>query len=231
MHCKVSSWKRQSKKKISDNNYEENHKLKKPFRSAYYLLPIVIIALFVLELTTTNINNDHNYYEVFGATNTSSLIAIEPTLLSISKGEDTFSAVGTINSLLITMPETGFNISNAFKVIVSGDWTLNVHNGNVTYFSANLLASAMDAIQPHTHQITNFKPDNAAVTQLTPDNSLSLNGTVDVKVNGMTIWKNVHSSILISKANVMSISLDDKETGGHFGKQPIFGLVTRLMVY
>jgi hypothetical protein len=80
----------------------------------------------------------------------------------------------------------------------------------------------MDAIQPHTHQITNFKPDNAAVTQLTRDNSLYLNGTVDVKVNGITIWKDVHSS----KANIMSITLDDKKTDGHFGKQPIFGLVT-----
>jgi hypothetical protein len=187
-----------------------------------YLHPLCIVTMtfFVMEvIANTNINNSDNYYEAFAVTNASSLTAVEPTPPSISKGEDTFSAVGTINSLLITVPESGFNVSNAFKVIVSGDWTLNVHNGNVTYFSANLLASPMDAIQPHTHQITNFKPDNAAVTQLTSDNSLSLNGTVDVKVNGMTIWKNVHSSILISKANIMSIT-------GHFGKQPIFGLVT-----
>jgi hypothetical protein len=204
--------------------------MNRPFHSAYLsALCIVMITLFVLELVTI-INNGHNYYEAFAARNTSSLTTTEPTISSISKGEDTFSAVGTINSLIITVPETGFNISNAFKVIVSGDWTLNVHNGNVTYFSANLLASPMDAIQPHTHQIKNFKPENAH-TQLTPDTSLALNGTVDVKVNGLTMWKNVHSSILISKANIMSISLDDKETNGHFGKQPIFGLVTRLMVY
>jgi hypothetical protein len=206
--------------------------MSKPFRSTY-LSPvcIVLITFFVLELIT-NINNNHNYYEAFAATNASSLTAVAPTALPfIFKGEDTFSAVGTINSLVITVPETGFNVSNAFKVIVSGDWTLNVHNGSVTYFSANLLASPMDAIQPHTHQITDFRPAKAALNQLTPDNSLSLNGTVDVKVNGMTIWKNVHSSIVISKANIMSITLDDKETGGHFGKQPIFGLVTRLLVY
>jgi hypothetical protein len=52
--------------------------------------------------------------------------------------------------LLITLPQTGFNISNAFKVIISGEWNLNVHKGNVTYFSANLLASPMDAISPIT---------------------------------------------------------------------------------
>ncbi|HJT49232.1 MAG TPA: hypothetical protein VJ729_13695 [Nitrososphaeraceae archaeon] len=204
--------------------------MNRPFHSAYVsALCRVMITLFVLELVII-INNGYNYYEAFAVRNTSPLTTTEPTLSSVSKGDDTFSAVGTINSLIITVPETGFNVSNAFKVIVSGDWTLNVHNGNVTYFSANLLASPMDAIQPHTHQITNFKPENDRI-QLTPDTSLSLNGTVDVKVNGLTMWKNVHSSILISKSNIMSISLDDKETNGHFGKQPIFGLVTRLMVY
>ena len=208
--------------------------MNRPFHSAYLsALYGVMITLFVLELVSI-LNNGHNYYEAFAVRNTSSLTTTEPTLASTSEGEDTtFSAVGMINSLIITVPNTGFNISSAFKVIVSGDWSLNVHDGNVTYFSANLLASPMDAIQPHTHQITNFKPEKPenARTQLTPDTSLTLNGTVDVKVNGLTMWKNVHSSISISKANIMSISLDDKETSGHFGKQPIFGLVTRLMVY
>jgi hypothetical protein len=208
--------------------------MNRPFHSGYLsALCGVMITLFVLELVTI-INNGHNYYEAFAVRNTSSLTTTEPPLASISRGEDTsFSAVGMINSLIITVPNTGFNISSAFKVIISGDWTLNVHDGNVTYFSANLLASPMDAIQPHTHQITNFKPEKPqnARTQLTPDTSLTVNGTVDVKVNGLTMWKNVHSSISISKANIMSISLDDKETSGHFGKQPIFGLVTRLMVY
>jgi hypothetical protein len=200
-------------------------------------LPLHIIAIMMLFVQVVGIydnfnNNCTSYCEAFAATNASSLTTVTPTALPpIPKGDDTFSAVGTINSLVITVPETGFNVSNAFKVIVSGDWTLNVHKGNVTYFSASLLASPMDSIQPHTHQITDFKPDKVALIQLTPDNSLSLNGTVDVKVNGMTIWKKVHCSILISKANIMSITLDDKETNGHFGKQPIFGLVTRLMVY
>jgi hypothetical protein len=32
--------------------------------------------------------------------------------------QDTFSAIGTISSLVITVPESGFNITNAFKVIL-----------------------------------------------------------------------------------------------------------------
>ena len=126
------------------NDHELKSEMNRPYHSAYSsALCRVMLTLFVLELVTT-INNGHNYYEAFAVRNTLSLTAAEPTLpSSISKGDDTFSAVGTINSLIITVPETEFNVSNAFKVIVSGDWTLNVHNGNVTYFSANLLASPM----------------------------------------------------------------------------------------
>ena len=55
----------------------------------------------------------------------------------------TFSSIGTISSLVITVPENEFNITNAFSVILTGDWVLNVHNGTVTNFEANFLASPM----------------------------------------------------------------------------------------
>ena len=68
----------------------------------------------------------------------------------------TFSSIGTISSLVITVPENEFNITNAFKVILTGDWILNVHNGTVINFEANFLASPMDGSRGHIHQITNF---------------------------------------------------------------------------
>jgi len=34
---------------------------------------------------------------------------------------DTFSAIGTISSLVITVPDYKFNIINAFKVILTGE--------------------------------------------------------------------------------------------------------------
>ena len=78
--------------------------MNRPFHSGYLsALCGVMITLFVLELVTI-INNGHNYYEAFAITNSSSLTAVDPTQLpsSISRGEDTtFSAVGTINSLII----------------------------------------------------------------------------------------------------------------------------------
>jgi hypothetical protein len=134
----------------------------------------------------------------------------------------TFSAIGTISSLVITVPEDEFNITNAFNVILTGDWILNVHNGTITNFEANFLASPMDGSMGHIHQITNFseKEDDRDVIILpTSDNnnSLSINGTADIKINGITIWNNAKVSITISKGNTITIDPDDKDTENHFG--------------
>jgi hypothetical protein len=147
------------------------------------------------------------------------------------QSKHTFSAIGSIDSLVITVREPRFNITNAFKVILTGEWNLSVNQGKITNFAVNFLASPMDRSKGHIHQITNFKPDNnnGKAIELTPDNSLSVNGTADIKVNGVVIWNDAHISILISKGNTFSIDPDDKETGNHFGKQPVYGIVTRMI--
>jgi len=144
----------------------------------------------------------------------------------------TFSSIGTISSLVITVPENEFNITNAFKVILTGDWVLNVHNGTVTNFNANFLASPMDGSRGHIHQITNFRANENETIQLTTDNSnsISINGTADIKINGKTIWNNVDLSIIMSKSNTITIDPNDKQTDNHFGNQQVYGIVNRLIV-
>jgi hypothetical protein len=156
---------------------------------------------------------------------------------SNSNKSTTFSAIGTISSLVITVPEDEFNITNAFKVILTGDWILNVHNGTVTNFEANFLASPMDGSMGHIHQITNFsanEDDGGVIILSTSDNnsnnSLSINGTTDIKINGITIWNDAEVSITISKGNIITIDPDDKDTGNHFGNQQVYGIVNRLIV-
>jgi hypothetical protein len=198
-------------------------------KTASYLSLWILIIIGIFVIVSSSNNNHTYYYEAFAAKKTLLRVISLPI-----QAKDTFSAIGTINSLVITIPESGFNITDAFKVILSGEWNLSVHKGNVTNFAVNFLASPMDGTRPHIHQITNFKIDNIGrkkqIVQLTSDNSLSLNGTADVKINGVTIWKDVHISILISKGNTMTLNLNDKDTGHHFGKQPIYGIVSRLIV-
>ncbi len=146
--------------------------------------------------------------------------------------QDTFSAIGQISSLVITVPESNFNITNVFKVILTGEWTLSVNKGNVTNFSTNFLASPMDGSMSHIHQITNFKLENGSqktIVQLTPDNSLSVNGTADIKINGQTIWNNADISISISNGSTIAIDPDDEDTNNHFGEQQVYGIVTKLI--
>jgi hypothetical protein len=195
---------------------------------------IMLLLLFVVVIDNSSSHTD-DYNKAFALTNRSSSASAS----SIPKAkQDTFSAIGTISSLVITVPTKsadGFNITNAFKVILTGEWNLNVRKGNVTNFAANFLASPMDGTKPHIHQITNFKKASTTrqpqIVQLIQDNnSLSINGTVDVKINGVIVWHNVHVSILISKGNTVAIRLNDKDTQNHFGQQPVLGIVNRLIL-
>jgi hypothetical protein len=149
----------------------------------------------------------------------------------------TFSAIGQISSLVITVPESGFNITNAFKVILTGEWNLNVNDGNITEFTVSFLASPMDGSKPHIHQITDFRPhddadDNAEepIIALTEDNSLSVNGTADIKINGILVWDDADISISISKGNTFLFDPEDVDTENHFGDQQVYGVVTRLIM-
>ena len=154
---------------------------------------------------------------------------------SVNSTSSTFSVIGIISSLVITVPQHEFNITNAFKVILTGNWILNVNNGTVTNFEANFLASPMDGSMGHIHQITNFsanEDDGDGIILLTSDNNsnnLSINGTADIKINGITIWNDAEVLIAISKGNTITIDPDDKDTRNHFGNQQVYGIVNRLI--
>jgi hypothetical protein len=144
--------------------------------------------------------------------------------------DDSFSAIGTINSLVITVPETEFNITNAFKVILTGEWNLSVRNGTLTNFEVDFLASPMDGRTPHIHQITNFRPyDNEDSIRLTEDESIMIDGIADIKIDGIVVWEDVDTTISISKGNTFSLDPDDEDTENHFGDQFVYGIVTRLI--
>ena len=109
----------------------------------------------------------------------------------VNNTNSTFSAVGTIRSLVITVPQHEFNITYAFKVILAGDWILNIYNGTVTNFEANFLASPIDGSLGHIYQITNFsvnkkiKDDKNMIIQSTNiagnNNSLLINELLILK--------------------------------------------------
>jgi hypothetical protein len=147
-----------------------------------------------------------------------------------SQGRTTFSAIGQISSLVITVREPNFNITNAFKVVLTGEWNLSVNDGEVTNFSVNLLASPMDGRKPHMHQIVNLNTyDDEVPISLSEDKNLLISGTADIKINGVLVWDNADISVSISNGNTFNIDPDDMDTQNHFGDQQVFGIVTRLI--
>jgi hypothetical protein len=141
----------------------------------------------------------------------------------------TFSARGPISSLVITVPESHFNITNAFKVVLTGAWNLTVNDGNVVNFAIKFIASPMDGSGSHIHEITDFRPyNNGEPIRLTDDNSLSINGTADIKINDAVVWENADISISFSKGNIFTFDPNDVDTENHFGDQQVYGIISRL---
>lgn len=203
------------------------------------LLSLSIIVIAVSIISSNGVGYESSSFTIFAQiekdTNQKMLLhsqSITDSNSSINANSTTtFSSIGTISSLVLTVPENEFNITNAFKVILTGDWILNVQNGTLTNFEANFLASPMDGSRGHIHQITNFSTNENAMIQFTPNNnSLSINGTADIKINGKTIWNNVDLSIIMSKGSTITIDPNDKQTDNHFGDQQVYGVVNRLIV-
>jgi hypothetical protein len=93
----------------------------------------------------------------------------------------------------------------------------------VVDFAIKFIASPMEGSRPNVHQITNFRPyNNEEPIRLTDDNSLSTNGTADIKINDAVVWKNADVSTSISKGSTFTFDPDDVDTENHFGDQQVY---------
>ena len=63
---------------------------------------------------------------------------------------------------------------------------------------------------------------------MTEDESISIEGIADIKLNGMVVWEDAEISLSISKGNIFSLDPDDEDTENHFGDQSVYGIVSRL---
>lgn len=191
----------------------------------------ILFVIIIFYTAFLSINHFERSFDIISAqTGTRNTTDTSIRSENMARG-NTFSAIGQISSLVITVPESSFNITNAFKVILTGEWNLNVRNGTVTNFAVNFLASPMNGNKPHIHQITDFKPyDNKESIVLTEDKSVTINGTADIKINGVTVWDNTDISISISKGNTFYIDPHDVDTQGHFGNQSVLGIVIHMIL-
>jgi hypothetical protein len=145
---------------------------------------------------------------------------------------DTFAMDGQIGSLVLGMPPNTkvIDMTTVPKFILSGDWNMNVDQGNLADFRADFYTGPANGAENHTHQLGNFRIIENAPIQLGPDKSISLSGILDVGTNGNKAWDNVNATVDISKGRSITISLADEDTERHFMGQQIYGIVRGLTV-
>jgi hypothetical protein len=124
----------------------------------------------------------------------------------------TFSLSGPITSLV-------YNESVTW--ILQGNWTLNVDNGNVTSFNANITALSDDGQRSLSFQLTNF----TARTELTQSHRGTLYsfGTMDINSNATNMEQSIPANVNIANMKVITIILTPSGAGSIFSGQPIYG--------
>ncbi len=175
----------------------------------------------------SDFSTDQISFAQINKTNLTDITATKVNSLFASRN-GTFSAVGSISSLNFYNNSIS-NIAASEKVILSGDWSINVNNGTVSFFEADFVAAPTDGSISHTHEFVNLVVKDAKPIQLTSNASTSIIGTLDVQLNGINYWTGVKTTILLSKGSTISIILNDADTEHHFMSQPIYGIVDRLM--
>jgi hypothetical protein len=139
--------------------------------------------------------------------------------LESSQSASGFVANGKINTVI--------DVPNG-KWLAAGNWSIIVNNGNVTSFDTKMTWYNSSGTNAHTHELTNFKSvsDNTqAVPMNLTDKQKSIVGFTDVGSNGRTTWFEVPTAITINDGKIISISVDDNKTNGHFAGQPLLGIV------
>ncbi len=143
---------------------------------------------------------------------------------------ETFSADGQISSLVLGMPpsKNTVNMSSVEKFILSGNWKLVTDKGKIANFTSEFYTGPVNGANNHTHQVTNLRVEDDRPILLSTDGSIQISGLTDVKTNGKSAWKDVPTTISISKGRTISINLADNSTERHFMGQQIYGVVKDL---
>ena len=149
-------------------------------------------------------------------------------------GQNTFSAKGSINSLVIKDGEQQQPPNEQTSYVIDGKWKLEVVNGNATDFSSKLTMVHLDGTNRHYMILMNFKQDNATAgtIQVQPDGTTTIQGILDVIEKKDFLnpkFSNVNTQITINKYNTVSINVDDAQTNQHFAGQPIRGVVDEFI--
>ena len=111
----------------------------------------------------------------------------------------TFSNKGTILPYQLN-PKTG-------EYVIGGTWNMEVNEGSVTNFTADMQFEVYNGLNPHSHQLMNFR-QASEVFELDINNSGEIRGTLDIGTNNNIVHRNVSTNIAIDRGVVISFKPD-----------------------
>jgi hypothetical protein len=200
---------------ITEYSYIKDSSTKVSMKSKSILRLAASISLLATLLSITAVSNQATSITASSQTSTSTASSV------------TFDMDGVISSLILGVSANTktIDLTTVQKFILSGDWSMSVDQGKLTNFNANFYTGPVNGANNHTHQLSNFRVNNNSPIQLSPDNSLSISGILNVGTAGNNAWNDVNTTVVISNGRTISISLDDNDTQRHFMDQQIYGIV------
>jgi hypothetical protein len=136
------------------------------------------------------------------------------------------NTTATTTGSMSSMNDTTTAQETQLPYIVSGDWSLDVQDGNVTDFVANFTMVHTDGTSRHVHDVSNFQASNSSAVQLEEDGVTFIFGTSDIMTNGSSGWTGVDTLIVIENSNAASLTFSTEDD--HFKGQPLYGIVHSL---
>ncbi len=203
---------------ITEYSYIKDFSTKVSMKSKTILRHAASISLLSTLLSITAVSNQATSITASSQTSTSTASSV------------TFDMDGVISSLILGVSANTktIDLTTVQKFILSGDWSMSVDQGKLTNFNANFYTGPVNGANNHTHQLSNFRVNNNSPIQLSPDNSLSISGILNVGTAGNNAWNDVNTTVVISNGRTISISLDDNDTQRHFMDQQIYGIVKEI---
>lgn len=167
-------------------------------------------------------------------------------------GSNTFFAKGLLSSVLfpyynILEPDAdgssnSFDFNNSenddgmkaslfeFPKLISGNWVLNVTQGNVTIFHSLFKLVTSDGLEKHFVELINFQNQNTSVI-LNPYSNTVINGYVDMKIDGQLFDSDLPIEIKLNKINTIALSMDNQSISDFFFNNQIQGIVDSFRNY
>jgi hypothetical protein len=136
----------------------------------------------------------------------------------------------TGNNFIISGPLSSFLSTPSGNWVVSGNWTLEVQNGNISDFNANMQWDPTNLTKlTHSHNFANFRADpNTQTISLGPERIIDVKGIMDIGANNKIEWTDVPAEIKTTGNTITVSILDDAKTGNHFNNYPIFGKIGKV---